>query len=133
MDYMNANDVIERIKNRRLELKLSYQALSDLTGISKSTIQRYETGYIKNLAIDKLEILAHALKTTPEYLMGWNKNNYNSEIITDATEAMEFIIKQPVLMAYGGYDISKMSDDELIEFANDLLKQLELISYKYKK
>jgi transcriptional regulator with XRE-family HTH domain len=64
-------DIIDRIKSRRLELNLSYQDLSDLTGISKSTLQRYETGYIKNLAIDKLEILAAALRISPGYIMGW--------------------------------------------------------------
>ena len=44
---------------------------------------------------------------------------------------MKFILKQPVLIAYGGYDIKKMSDEDLIDFANGLLNQLELISLKY--
>ncbi len=65
-------DIIDRIKNRRLELDMSYQDLSDKTGISKSTLQRYETGFIKNLGIDKLEILAQALGVSPGYLMGWD-------------------------------------------------------------
>ena len=38
-----------------------------------------------------------------------------------------------MLMAYGGYDIKKMTNDELVDFANELLRQLELLSYKYKK
>ena len=33
----------------------------------------------------------------------------------------------------GGYDATKLSDEEIIDFANDLLQQIELISYKYKK
>ena len=40
-------------------------------GISKSTLQRYETGYIKNMPVDKLEEIADALNISPAYLMGW--------------------------------------------------------------
>ena len=37
-------EIIERVRSRRLELGLSYQDLADKTGMSKSTLQRYETG-----------------------------------------------------------------------------------------
>lgn len=47
--------------------------------------------------------------------------------------AMQFILKQPAIMGFGGFDTNKMSDDEIVEFANELLRQLKLISYKYKK
>ena len=61
---------MQRIKTKREELQLSYQQLADITGMSKSTLQRYETGGIKNIPLDKLEILATALKTTPEWILG---------------------------------------------------------------
>ena len=61
----------DRMKKRREELGYSYQNLADLTGMSKSTLQRYETGGIGNLPLDKLEILAKALRCSPAYLMGW--------------------------------------------------------------
>lgn len=131
------NEIIQRIKDRRIYLGLSYQELADKTGLSKSTLQRYETGYIKKLSIEKLEILAKALDTTPSYLMGWEKNNPNTSLngiaINNAEDAMKFILKEPLLMAYGGYDIKKMTNDELVDFANEVLRQLELISYKYYK
>ncbi len=38
--------------------------------MSKSTLQRYETGAIKNIPLDKLEVLANALKVSPTYLLG---------------------------------------------------------------
>lgn len=65
-------EIMERMKNRREELNMSYQTLSDKVGISKSTLQRYETGYIKNMPIDKLEDIAKALCVPPSYLMGWD-------------------------------------------------------------
>ena len=72
MSENELTDLIERIKERRLKLEMSYQDLSDATGISKSTLQRYETGYIKKVPINQIEILAKALHTTPSYLMGWD-------------------------------------------------------------
>ena len=66
-------EIMSRMKKRREELNMSYQTLSDKVGISKSTLQRYETGYIKNMPVDKLEDIARALCVSPSYLMGWEK------------------------------------------------------------
>lgn len=65
-------DIINRIKNRRNKLMLSYQDLANKTGLSKSTLQRYETGSIKNIPLDKLEILANALNVTPMWIIGYD-------------------------------------------------------------
>lgn len=66
------HDIMNRIKSRRLELDMSYQDFADRTGLSKSTLQRYETGFIKNMPLDKIEVVAKALETTPMYLLGWD-------------------------------------------------------------
>ena len=64
-------DIIAKIKKRRTDLNMSYQDLANKTGLSKSTLQRYETGSIKNMPIDKLEVIANALNISPACLMGW--------------------------------------------------------------
>lgn len=64
-------EISERIKKRRLELGLTLEDVSEKLGVAKSTILRYETKDIGNMGIDKLELLANALKCTPAYLMGW--------------------------------------------------------------
>lgn len=74
-------DIMSRIKKRREELDMSYQTLSDKVGISKSTLQRYETGYIKNMPVDKLEDIADALQVSPAYLMGWTDDPHDWERI----------------------------------------------------
>lgn len=48
-------------------------------------------------------------------------------------EAIQFILKQPIIMGYGGFNVDKMNNEEIIEFANELLNQLKLLGYKYKK
>ena len=97
MSEKELTDLIERIKERRLELEMSYQDLSDATGISKSTLQRYETGYIKKVPINQIEILAKALHTTPSYLMGWEEPascNSSSVPALSLTQQEEKLIKK---------------------------------------
>lgn len=70
----------EKIAQRRRELGLSYQELADRTGLSKSTLQRYETGSIKNIPLDKLDILAKGLETTDMFILGKEEAS-NAEIV----------------------------------------------------
>lgn len=69
---MTMEAIASRIQARRLELRLSYQDLADRTGMSKSSLQRYETGGIANVPLHRLEAIATALEVSPEWLMGWD-------------------------------------------------------------
>lgn len=99
---MGENEVMrnirQRISNRRKELGLSYQSLSDKTGISRSTLQRYETGSIKNMPLDKLEVLAKGLCVAPSYLMDWDLENqdFNFRFDTEVDTSIGFV-RLPVL------------------------------------
>ncbi len=80
---MNIND---NIKRKRLEHNYTLEVLARKVGVSRQTIQRYESGVIGNIPSDKIELIARALHTTPSYLMGWvddytlqAKNNTNDE------------------------------------------------------
>lgn len=63
----------QRIKQRRKELKMSADELGARLGVNRSTVFRYENGFIEKLPIDYLEPIAKALQTTPQFLMGWNE------------------------------------------------------------
>jgi repressor LexA len=63
------------LKNRRAEIGVTLEDVGNIVGVSKATVQRWESGAIKNIRRDKIEKLAIALKTTPGYLMGWNDSN----------------------------------------------------------
>ena len=62
----------ERISQRRKELGISADDLADAIGVSRSTIFRYENGYIEKVPMSNLAPIAQALHTTVEYLMGWD-------------------------------------------------------------
>lgn len=63
----------ENIKTKRMENKMTLEELASKVGVSRQTIQRYESGTISNIPSDKIEAMAKALETTPAYLMGWEE------------------------------------------------------------
>ncbi|AKL96662.1 putative phage repressor [Clostridium aceticum] len=76
-------DFKDKVKNRRLELGLTLEEVAKIVGVSAPTIQRYETGEIKNIRRDKIKLLADALQVSPAYLMDWDeltdKNKINKK------------------------------------------------------
>lgn len=69
-----------RLKNSRLKKKMSLQTLSQLTGYSKSVLQRYENGDIKKLPIDRLKVIANVLSVDPEWLFGDDEQDNDNVI-----------------------------------------------------
>ena len=123
MSEKELTDLIERIKERRLKLEMSYQDLSDATQISKSTLQRYETGYIKKVPINQIEILAKALHTTPSYLMGWDAPHSPSLSLTQQEET--HIKKYRQLDADGKEEIDDLIDVKLAKFQRKAEEDVE--------
>lgn len=76
---MNNKEFSERLKKRRQELGKTQQQIADKLDILRASYGEYERGN-NTPPIDKLEKLAEALKTTPQYLCGW-ENLTDCEII----------------------------------------------------
>ena len=68
--HFTPKQVGERIKERRLELKLSMPELGKRISVNKSTIQRYEADGVDPKRTMVINGLAQALLTTPEWLTG---------------------------------------------------------------
>jgi transcriptional regulator with XRE-family HTH domain len=62
----------ERIKALIDRSGLSYQELEKLTGVSKSSLQRYASGVTTKIPFDVIEKLANAFNVSQEYLTGWD-------------------------------------------------------------
>lgn len=61
----------ERIKERRTEKGFTLLDLADAIGVKEATMQRYESGEIKNVKHETVVKLAEILNCSPQYLMGW--------------------------------------------------------------
>ena len=116
------------------------------------------SGYERNVSepdFDTIKVLAEYYDVSLDYLMGKSniKNPYNQvpgrqarrlldkeitaldlpNVFKTPEEAIKFILEQNVIMSFGGFDIDKLTDDEIVEFANSLLEHLKLLSLKYRK
>lgn len=60
-----------RIKEQRLKNNLTLLEVANRLGIKEATMQRYESGVIKNISHDTILKLSQIFGCTPNYLMGW--------------------------------------------------------------
>ncbi len=68
----------EMINKRRIELGLTLEEVGNIVGVSKSTVKKWENGYISNMKRDKIELLAKALKMNPvSFITGEEYNSSN--------------------------------------------------------
>ena len=63
-------EVKDIIKNRRLQLGLSYSELGKMCGVDKTTAWKWELGKIENMKRDKMVLLSKALDISPLVLLG---------------------------------------------------------------
>lgn len=63
----------KNIKTRRTDLGLTLEEVAKIVGVSRQTIQRYESGVIASIPSDRIEKLAQALNTTPAFVMFGNR------------------------------------------------------------
>ena len=128
----------ERLKNRRKELGLSVESIAEQLGVSYTTVYRYEASSITKIPVETFDKLCKILDITPAQLMGNEGGEAKKEDVSklpthfeNPQEAIEFILKTPTLAAFGGYDPSKMDEATIVEFANELLGHLKVMSYRY--
>ncbi len=72
----------EKLKDLRVERKLTLEELAEKTGISKSALGNYETNDCKEISHSSIAILANFYGVTADYLLGLseNKNSENADL-----------------------------------------------------
>lgn len=139
-------EIARRLKERREALGYSFQQLAELTGMSKSTLQRYESGAIKNIPLARLETLTTALQTTPEQLLGWQmvqamRNTPEKSALPDDYAAINTLLNNlgyrieeredgfhfDGMRLYGVLSTGEMAAlrDKVVEYLDFLMTQME--------
>ena len=90
-DKTMENEISKRIKQLRLDRGMTLEEVAKIVGVGKSTVRKWETGMIANMKRDKIPLLAKALSTTPEYLMGWDAPKDVIEAVT-LTEGEQMLL-----------------------------------------
>ena len=148
-EIMNVGKLILK---RRTELGLTLEEVGKAVGVSKSTVKKWEDGYISNMKRDKIAQLAAVLQVNPVSFITeeeWDKAaeefekesqndakmlmNYLSKLFDDAESvriAYELIISLARLNRNGLLELSKMLDifSRADEYKSDSLKEVEKLN-----
>lgn len=121
MDYLFGDNM----KFYRTNLNLSFIDLSKLCksknlDLSAPTLQRYESGKIKNVPYDSIITLAEIFNCTPCQLMGWETSQQKNQLILTTAET-EHIKKYRALDERGKATVD-----------NTLEKEYEFVTAKSK-
>lgn len=136
-------DTGKLIKDLRLKHNLTQEELGEKLGVQKSAIAKYESGRVENLKRSTIQKLSDIFNVSPLSFLGMEEessissqredNKEKHDEFTAIDDAMMFLISNPTVSAYGGYDFDKMSDEEKIQFANKVARMFRVISEDYKK
>lgn len=81
----------ECIKERRSALGLTLAEIADMLNVKEATVQRYESGEIKNMKHETVVELAGIFKCSPQYLMGWSDNLVEPSSLSPTPEDEELL------------------------------------------
>lgn len=109
----------EKIKARRKELGYNADFLAEKTGLSRSTIFRYEKGEIEKIPTEILAVIAKVLNTTPSVLMGWESNNIIEQIVTISQELPQD--KQKNVLEYAKKQLEQASKVSSLSNKTDII------------
>ncbi len=70
----------ERVRARRESLGYTLAQVAEKIGVSEATMQRYESGVIKNPTQPKIAALARALNVDVNFLMAWEQDDTPSSL-----------------------------------------------------
>lgn len=121
-----------RIKKLREGLNISQTDLAEMIHSTKQTIYKYENGIVTNIPPDKIEAIAVALKTSPQYLMGWMDEDYLERAFQENKEYVLHYMRN----AFSDVEIehikvfdnlNKTNKDKVVSYTKNLLQieQLE--------
>lgn len=114
-------DIGNRIRKKRLELKMSADRLAHLIGKDRSTIYRYESGEIDKVSSEILVMLANALETTPSYLMGLDTKQEETIAAFVSSEGVQIRHLDTWCQELGHITFTDEENREIINFAKYLV------------
>jgi len=124
------NPTIEKLKTIASALSVEVEDFFKSEPVSEEKLREWDKKYNKDdkstKEIKYIEAtISNAKKIDPTL------NIIPIEFISSA-EARQYISMHQ-MFACKGFNLNKMSDKDVLNFANEILKQMKLISYKYKK
>ena len=113
-------EIANKIKARRIELGLTLEDVAQAVGVGRSTVQRWESGLIRNMGRDKIAKLAAVLQISPVELVP----SPNTQLSEDE-DRLEALHQNPRLgMLFDRSRKMKPEDvDFMLQMAERILKE----------
>lgn len=80
---MKSMEFCDLVRIQRAKVGKTLEEIAQIVGVSRATVQRWESGEIKDIRRDKIVKLAQALETTPDYLMNWGSFTWEDDLYED--------------------------------------------------
>lgn len=113
-------EIANKIKSRRIALGLTLEDVARHVGVGRSTVQRWESGLIRNMGRDKIAKLADILQINPVELVPMPDRSRSED-----DDRLEALHQDPRLCLL--FDRTrKMSSEDvefMLQFADRILKE----------
>ena len=119
------HEIGEKIYNRRKELGLTLEEVGNAVGVGRSTVQRWESGMIKNMGRDKIAKLAKILQISPvEIVPGDDEKTQHEKMYSQAEDIdrLEALHQNPRLGIL--FDHTRRMAPEDVEFMLQMAERM---------
>ena len=118
----------ERLKERRTEKGYTLLELANILGVKEATVQRYESGEIKNIKHETVVRLAEILNCSPQYLMGWVDFPNDIPSLKELTPKKQKLLKKFDALNDSGQNkaidyVSDLADNPKYKLANEVQEE----------
>lgn len=103
-------DIGKLINKRRNELHLTLEEVGNAVGVSKSTVKKWEDGYISNMKRDKIAQLAEILKLNPVSLITGELVEPSNIELLPKSEVRIIPVFETVSAGFGAYASNEIID-----------------------
>lgn len=113
------------IKQLREDAGLTLEEVGKRIGVSRATVQRYESGVIVEIPKDKIKLLAELFNVRPGYIMGWTAKTAGEckvgDTVIDISDRPYITLREATLLEL----FAKLNDtnkDKAFEFIETLVE-----------
>lgn len=121
MNEYNKRLVSYRLKNLRIDHDYTMEQLAQKIGVAKSTVAKWENGYVENMRQSAIQKLANLYDVSPSYILGYDDESYYAgDRLKDIAQA---IFENEQLGSL--FDIARNSSNEDLKTIQTMLLALK--------